>query len=63
MSQELGFGIIGVGGIAGYVHRPGIGTVPGGRLVAITDNNQELLARRAQEWDVRTHSDATELLA
>ncbi len=63
MSQELRFGIIGVGGIAGYVHRPGIGTVPGGRLVAFTDNYQDLLARRSREWGVRTHSDATELLA
>lgn len=64
MNEELRFGIIGVGGIAGYVHKPGIETVPNGRLVAITDSNQEQVAKRAQQWGgVRTHANATELLA
>ncbi len=64
MSETLNFGIIGVGGIANYVHRPGIETVPNAKLVAVTDTNAELLAKRSAEWGgVRTHADATELLS
>lgn len=60
---EVRVGLVGVGGIAGYVHYPGIGTAPGARVVAIADPNKELLARRKAEWgDVRAFDEPTDLI-
>ena len=45
-------GLIGVGGICGFVHYPGLERIPGVDIVALADRNRELLAKRQQEWEV-----------
>ena len=65
MTNELpvNVGLIGVGGIAGYVHYPGLQTAPGARVAAITDTDQTLLQQRAREWEgVRSFATIEQLL-
>ena len=62
--ETVRIGLIGVGGIAGYVHYPGVGTAPNAEVVAIADPDEELLARRRQEWEIeRACADPYELLS
>ena len=61
--SRVGVGVIGVGGISGYVHLPGLRLCPRAEIVALCDSNQELLRQRAAEYGVaHTFSDYHELL-
>jgi len=61
--EEVRIGLVGVGGIAGYVHYPGVGTAPRAKIAAIADPDKELLARRKAEWgDVRAFDEPTDLM-
>lgn len=61
--SSVGVGVIGVGGISGYVHLPGMRLCPQAEIVALADSNAELLARRAREYGVEhTFTDYRELL-
>jgi len=50
--SRVGVGVIGVGGISGAVHLPGLQLSPYAELVALCDVNPELLQRRAEEYHV-----------
>ncbi|MCC6455821.1 MAG: Gfo/Idh/MocA family oxidoreductase [Caldilineaceae bacterium] len=57
-------GLIGVGGICGFVHYPGLERIPGVDIVALADRNAELLAKRQQEWEVdHIYEDAAQMLS
>ncbi|GCE23387.1 Gfo/Idh/MocA family protein [Dictyobacter kobayashii] len=50
--STVGIGVIGVGGISGYVHLPGLKACPQARIVALCDTNELLLKQRATEYGV-----------
>jgi predicted dehydrogenase len=53
MSQsKVGVGVIGVGGISGHVHLPGLQLCPQAEIVALCDLNPDLLRQRAEEYGV-----------
>ncbi len=51
-TAKVGVGIIGVGGISGGVHLPGLQLSPYAEIVALCDINTELLQRRAEEYHI-----------
>lgn len=60
--EKVRAALAGVGDIS-MMHHPGYKDNPDGELFAICDPNEELLARRAQEWGVsRTYSSYQDLL-
>jgi predicted dehydrogenase len=60
--MPLRIGLIGVGGVCGAVHYPGLARIPGVEIAAICDPDPALLAQRQDEWGVSTtFSDADEL--
>lgn len=57
-------GIIGTGGVAGYVHGPGLQRCPAAQIVALCDADAELAARRSREWGgAAVYPDYSTLLA
>jgi predicted dehydrogenase len=50
--QHVRVGLIGVGGICGYVHYPGLELIPGVEIAGLCDPNADLLAQRQREWEV-----------
>tara|TARA_B100001013_G_scaffold158176_1_gene94329 strand:- start:235 stop:1338 length:1104 start_codon:yes stop_codon:yes gene_type:complete len=60
--KTIQVGLIGVGGVADYVHYPGFKSAPNVEVSAIFDPDSELLAQRATEWEVDTCSSLDELL-
>ncbi len=50
--SRIGVGVIGVGGISGYVHLPGLRLCPQAEVVALCDSNLDLLRQRAGEYGV-----------
>jgi predicted dehydrogenase len=61
--QTVNVGLIGVGGIAAFTHFPGLKTVNGARVTAMTDTDASLLQQRGKEWpDTRVWPSADELL-
>lgn len=60
---KVGVGVIGVGGISGYVHLPGLRTHPQAEIVALCDTDADRLQQRAQEYGVaHTFSEYGDLL-
>ena len=47
------YGIIGAGAVSDYHHVPGIRLDSRASLAAVCDPNEELLAKRRQEWGVK----------
>lgn len=45
-------GLIGVGGVCGAVHHPGLARIAGVEIAALCDPDVSLLQRRSQEWGV-----------
>ena len=61
--SKVGVGVIGVGGISGQVHLPGLSLSPHAEIVALCDSDSERLQQRAKEYNVeRTFSAYEELL-
>src|SRR5437899_13042846 len=61
--SKVGVGVIGVGGISGYVHLPGLRLSPQAEIVALCDSDSERLQQRAREYGVEhTFSSYEELL-
>jgi predicted dehydrogenase len=61
--SKVGVGVIGVGGISGYVHLPGLQLSPYAEIVALCDSNSDLLRQRAQEYGIaHTFTDYNDLL-
>lgn len=57
-------GLIGVGGICGFVHYPGLERIPGVEIAALADPNAELLETRQREWEVdHIYQDTQKMLA
>ncbi len=55
--------VIGVGGISGYVHLPGLQLCPQAEIVALCDINPDLLRLRAEEYSVEhTFTEYSDLL-
>ncbi|MBM4050512.1 MAG: Gfo/Idh/MocA family oxidoreductase, partial [Planctomycetes bacterium] len=62
-TKTVHVGLVGVGGVCGEVHYPGIMEATDAKVVALADTDGAKLARRAQEWGVqRTFTDPLELL-
>ncbi|MBO0796315.1 MAG: Gfo/Idh/MocA family oxidoreductase, partial [Ktedonobacteraceae bacterium] len=62
-NTKVGVGVIGVGGISGSVHLPGLRLTPQAEIVALCDSNADLLQQRAREYQVeQTFSEYEELL-
>ena len=62
-ASKVGFGVIGGGGIIGYVQLPGLQLCPQAEIVALCDTNPDLLLRRAEEYGVaHTFTDYNDLL-
>ncbi len=62
--SRVGVGIIGVGGISGYVHLPGLKLLPEAEIVALCDSDEDLLRERARAYGVaHTFADYHGLLA
>ncbi len=56
-------GVIGVGGISGYVHLPGLQLCPQAEIVALCDINLDLLRQRAEQYGVKhTFTEYSDLL-
>jgi predicted dehydrogenase len=51
-TSKVGVGVIGVGGISGYVHLPGLQLCPQAEIVALCDSNTDLLKQRAEQYKV-----------
>lgn len=49
---KVGVGVIGVGGISGFVHLPGLQLCPQAEIVALCDSNVDLLKQRAEQYQV-----------
>jgi predicted dehydrogenase len=63
-SQDVRVGLIGVGGICGFVHHPGLERIAGVEIAALSDPNPALLAQRQREWEVdHIYTDAAQMLA
>src|SRR5258708_31911748 len=61
--SKVGVGVIGVGGISGHVHLPGLQLCPQAEIVALCDLNPDLLRQRAEEYGVvHTFLDYNDLL-
>src|SRR5262245_57392923 len=61
--RPVNVGLIGVGGIAAFTHYPGLKTVSGARVIAMTDTEGTLLEQRSKEWpEVRVCRSLEELL-
>jgi predicted dehydrogenase len=57
-------GLIGVGGICGFVHYPGLERIPGVEIAALADPSAELLEKRQREWEVdHIYQDTAQMLA
>ena len=56
--SKVGVGVIGVGGISGHVHLPGLRLSPHAEIVALCDSDSERLQQRAAEYKV-AHTFAT----
>ena len=50
--KKVRVGLIGVGGICGYVHYPGLDRISGVEIAGLCDPNADLLAKRQQEWEI-----------
>ena len=50
--SKVGVGVIGVGGISGSVHLPGLQRCAQAEIVALCDSNTEMLRQRAAEYSV-----------
>ena len=50
--SKVGVGVIGVGGISGQVHLPGLSLSPHAEIVALCDSDSERLQQRAKEYKV-----------
>ncbi|HCL28770.1 MAG TPA: gfo/Idh/MocA family oxidoreductase [Candidatus Latescibacteria bacterium] len=62
-TAQLRVGLIGVGGVCGAVHYPGLSRIPGVEVAALCDPNTDLLATRSQAWGVPdTTADVDEFL-
>ncbi len=62
-TAKVGVGVIGVGGISGYVHLPGLKLCPEAEIVALCDSNADLLKQRAEQYNVaHTFTEYSELL-
>jgi len=51
-NQSVRVGLIGVGGICGYVHQPGLDRIADVEIVGLCDPNPELLEKRQREWEI-----------
>ncbi len=51
-SEGLRVGLIGVGGICAGVHYPGLVQIPGVEIAGICEPDDDLRARRQQEWQI-----------
>ena len=51
-NSPLRVGLMGVGGICGFVHYPGFERIPGVEIAGLCDPNAELLAKRQQEREI-----------
>jgi predicted dehydrogenase len=51
-TSRVGVGVIGVGGISGQVHLPGLHLAPQAEIVALCDSDTARLRQRAQEYHV-----------
>ncbi|MFL5706498.1 MAG: Gfo/Idh/MocA family protein, partial [Ktedonobacteraceae bacterium] len=61
--SKVGVGVIGVGGISGHVHLPGLQLCPQAEIVALCDLNPDLLRQRAEEYGVvHTFTEYADLL-
>jgi predicted dehydrogenase len=61
--SKVGVGVIGLGGISGYVHLPGLRLCPQAEIVALCDVNPGLLQLRAEEYGVaHTFTEYNDLL-
>lgn len=62
-TTKVGVGVVGVGGISGYVHLPGLKLCEQAEITALCDSNTELLQQRAAEYGVEhTFTDYHELV-
>jgi predicted dehydrogenase len=62
-NQQLRIGLIGVGGICGMVHYPGLARIAGVEIAGICEVDPDLLAHRRAEWKVdAAFSDSRDLL-
>ncbi|MDQ3247970.1 MAG: Gfo/Idh/MocA family oxidoreductase [Chloroflexota bacterium] len=50
--QKVRIGLIGVGGICGFVHYPGLDRIAGVEIAGLCDPNADLLAQRQREWEI-----------
>lgn len=61
--SRVGVGVIGVGGISGYVHLPGLQRCQQAEIVALCDSNADLLRQRAEQYGVEhTFTEYNDLL-
>lgn len=61
--SKVGVGVIGVGGISGHVHLPGLRLCPQAEIVALCDQDADRLRQRADEYGVKlTFTDYADLL-
>jgi len=61
--DEIRFGMIGCGTVAGYGHLPGITNAEGAELVAVSDLNEARLAELKEKYGVETYANYHDLLA
>ena len=62
-TKELRIGLIGVGGIAAFVHYPGLSLIEGVTISGVCDPDADLVARRQKEWGVNIgYTDALKFL-
>ena len=62
--SSMRIGLIGVGGICGKVHYPGLKLIDGVEVAGLCDPNEELLSARSEEWEIKTaYTDSQRFLA
>jgi predicted dehydrogenase len=62
-NESVQVGLIGVGGICGAVHYPGLDRIPGVEIAGLCDADANLLAQRQREWEVdHIYTDSQEFL-
>ena len=62
--RGLRVGLLGVGGVCGAVHYPGLSRIPGVEIASVCDPNEELVAKRQSQWQVASgHSDVDAFFA
>jgi len=59
---KLRVGLIGTGGICSSVHYPGLKRIPGVEIAGICDIDEEVLARRKEEWGIQAACGNTDQL-